>query len=190
VVRETSESNVSVVLNVDGTGRSDIETGIGFLNHMLDAFARHGRFDLTVRATGDLHIDSHHTTEDIGLTLGQALNRALGDRKGIRRFGDATVPLDEALSFVVVDLGGRPFSNIDLPFKGETIGTLASEMIPHFLQSFAQEGRFNLHVRLLAGDNDHHRAESTFKALARAMDDATQRDPRISDQVPSTKGVL
>jgi imidazoleglycerol-phosphate dehydratase len=190
VHRQTRESSVEVLLNLDGSGRSDIATGIGFLDHMLDSLTRHARFDLTLKAEGDLHVDQHHTAEDVGITLGQALNQALAERKGIRRFGDATVPLDEALSHVAIDLGGRPFASIDLPFRGSTIGGLSSEMIPHLLQSFAIDGRFALHVRLLAGENDHHRAEATFKALARALDDATRPDPRLGNEVPSTKGVI
>lgn len=190
ITRETRESRVEVVLNLDGTGRGDIVTGIGFLDHMLDSLARHARFDLTVRAEGDLHVDQHHTAEDVGISLGQALDKALGERRGIRRFGDASVPLDEALAHVAVDLGGRGWASIDLPFRGPSIGGLSTEMIPHLLHSFAMDGRFSLHVRLLAGDNDHHRAEATFKALARALDDATRPDARVSDQVPSTKGVI
>jgi imidazoleglycerol-phosphate dehydratase len=190
VRRETRETRVEVALNIDGSGRGDIVTGIGFLDHMLDSLARHARFDLTVRAEGDLHIDQHHTAEDVGITLGQAFDRALGQRRGIRRFGDAVVPLDEALAQVAVDLGGRGWASIDLPFHGTQIGGLSSDMIPHLLQSFASEGRFSLHVRLLAGENDHHRAEASFKALARALDDATRPDPRLLGEVPSTKGVI
>ncbi|MCC6175393.1 MAG: imidazoleglycerol-phosphate dehydratase HisB [Chloroflexi bacterium] len=188
--RETRETTIELRLNVDGTGRADVSTGIGFLDHMLDSLARHARFDLDLRAQGDLHIDAHHTAEDVAIVLGQALDRALGDKRGLRRFADATVPLDEALVQVAVDLSGRGFAAVDLPFRGETIGTLPSEMIPHFLRSFAIEGRLTLHVRLLAGENDHHRAEATFKALARALDFATSHDPRIANQVPSTKGAL
>jgi imidazoleglycerol-phosphate dehydratase len=190
VRRETRESQVEVILNLDGSGHADISTGIGFLDHMLDSLARHARFDLTVKAEGDLHVDQHHTAEDVGITLGQTLDQALGERRGIRRFGDAVVPLDEALAQVAIDLGGRPWASIDLPFRGTQIGGLSSEMIPHLLHSFAVDGRFALHVRLLAGENDHHRAEATFKALARALDDATRLDPRLGDQVPSTKGVI
>jgi imidazoleglycerol-phosphate dehydratase len=190
VRRQTRESQVEVLLNVDGSGRADIATGIGFLDHMLDSLARHARFDLTLKAEGDLHVDQHHTAEDVGISLGQALDQALAERRGIRRFGDATVPLDEALAQVAIDLGGRPWASIDLPFRGASIGGLSSEMIPHLLQSFAFDGRFALHVRLLAGENDHHRAEATFKALARALDDATRPDPRLGDEVPSTKGVI
>jgi imidazoleglycerol-phosphate dehydratase len=190
VRRDTRESRVEVLLNLDGSGQASISTGIGFLDHMLDSFARHSRFDLTISAEGDLHVDQHHTTEDVGITLGQTLHQALGERRGIRRFGDAVVPLDEALAQVAIDLGGRPWASIDLPFRGTQIGGLSTELIPHLLQSFAVDGHFALHVRLLAGENDHHRAEATFKALARAMDDATRPDPRLGDQVPSTKGVI
>jgi imidazoleglycerol-phosphate dehydratase len=188
--RETRESRVEVALNLDGSGHADIATGIGFLDHMLESLARHARFDLTVRAEGDLHVDQHHTTEDVGISLGQALDKALGERRGIRRFGDAVVPLDEALSQVAVDLGGRGWASIDLPFRGSAIGGLSAEMIPHLLWSFAMDGRFTLHARLLAGSNDHHCAEATFKALARALDDATRPDPRLGGEVPSTKGVI
>ncbi|MCC7370024.1 MAG: imidazoleglycerol-phosphate dehydratase HisB [Chloroflexi bacterium] len=188
--RETKETTIDLSLDLDGTGQADISTGIGFLDHMLDALARHSRIDLTVRASGDLHIDAHHTAEDIAIVLGQALDRALGDKKGLRRFADAICPLDEALSQVVLDLSGRGFAAIDLPFRGERVGQLPTEMIPHFLYSFAIEGRLTLHVRLLAGENDHHRAEATFKALARCLDIATRIDPRIASQVPSTKGAL
>ncbi len=188
--RETKETSILVRVDVDGTGVADVATGIGFLDHMLDSLARHARFDLTVKATGDLHIDAHHTAEDVAIVLGQALDRALGDKKGLRRFADATVPLDEALCQVVVDLSGRGFAQVDLPFRGEMVGQLPTEMIPHFLRSFAIEARLPLHVRLLAGENDHHRAEATFKALARCLELATRRDPRIADVVPSTKGSL
>ena len=190
VQRATRETRVEVLLNLDGAGRGDVSTGIGFLDHMLDSLARHARFDLTVRAEGDLHVDQHHTAEDVGIGLGQALDQALGERRAIRRFGDAVVPLDEALAQVAVDLGGRGWASIDLPFRASMIGGLSTEMIPHLLQSFATDGRFSLHVRLLAGDNDHHRAEATFKALARALDDATRPDARLGLEVPSTKGVI
>jgi len=190
VLRETRESRVEVDLNLDGSGRAEISTGIGFLDHMLDSLTRHARFDLTLTASGDLHVDQHHTAEDVGISLGQALNQALGERRGIRRFGDATVPLDEALVQVAVDLGGRPWASIDLPFHGASVGGLPTELIPHVLQSLAVEARMSLHVRLLAGENDHHRAEATFKALARALDDATRLDPRLAGEVPSTKGVI
>ena len=188
--RETRETTIDLDLDVDGDGRADVSTGVGFLDHMLDSLARHARFDLTLKAGGDLHVDAHHTVEDVAIVLGQAIDRALADRRGLRRFADATVPLDEALAQVVVDLSGRGFAAVDLPFAGEMIGALPTEMVPHFLRSFAVEGRLTLHARLLAGENDHHRAEATFKALARALEVATRRDPRIADQVPSTKGTL
>lgn len=190
VRRETRESRVEVLLTIDGTGQGDISTGIGFLDHMLDSLARHARFDLTLRAEGDLHVDQHHTSEDVGISLGQALDQALGERRGIRRFGNAIVPLDEALALVAVDLGGRGWASIDLPFRSAQLGGLSTEMIPHLLTSFATEARLSLHAKLLVGENDHHKAEATFKALARALDDATRLDPRLQGQVPSTKGVI
>jgi imidazoleglycerol-phosphate dehydratase len=188
--RQTRETTIELRLDLDGTGRAEVATGIGFLDHMLDSFARHARFDLVARATGDLHIDAHHTAEDVAIVLGQAFAEAAGDKRGLRRFADATVPLDEALVQVAVDLSGRGFAAVDLPFRGEMIGALPTEMVSHFLRSFATEARLTLHVRLLAGENDHHRAEATFKALARALELATRHDPRIADQVPSTKGSL
>ena len=188
--RETRETTIDLSLDLDGSGRSEVATGVGFLDHLLDSLARHARFDLTVRAAGDLHVDAHHTVEDVAIVLGQVLDRALGDKRGLRRFADATVPLDEALVQVAVDLSGRGFAAIDLPFGGEMIGAMPTEMVPHFLRSFATEARLTLHVRLLAGENDHHRAEAAFKALARALEVATRPDPRIADQVPSTKGSL
>jgi imidazoleglycerol-phosphate dehydratase len=190
VRRATRETRVEAALNLDGSGRADVSTGIGFLDHMLDSLTRHARFDLTLRAEGDLHIDQHHTVEDVGIALGQALNEALGERRAIRRFGHAIVPLDEALALVSVDLGGRGWASVDLPLRGPTVGNLTSEMLPHLLASFAAEGRLSLHVRLLAGENDHHKAEAAFKALARALDDATRPDPRLGSEVPSTKGVI
>jgi imidazoleglycerol-phosphate dehydratase len=188
--RSTRETSIELRLDIDGTGQAEISSGIGFLDHMLDSLARHARFDLMLRATGDLHVDAHHTAEDIAIVLGQALDRAVGDKRGIRRFADATVPLDEALVHVAVDLSGRGFASVDLPFAGEMIGTLPTEMVAHFLRSFAVEGRLTLHARLLAGENDHHRAEACFKALGRALEQATRIDPRLGGAVPSTKGSL
>lgn len=188
--RETSESCVHVTINLDGTGQTEINTGIGFYDHMLDAFARHGRFDLRVQATGDLQIDPHHTIEDVAITLGRAFADAVGEAKGIVRMGEATVPLDESLVQVVVDISGRPFASVDLPFAGEMIGAMPTEMVRHALRSFAIEARITLHVRLLAGENDHHRAEACFKALGRALDTATRADPRIAGVSPSTKGMI
>ena len=188
--RETKETQVSARFAIDGTGVARISTGIGFLDHLLDALARHGRFDIDVEATGDLHVDAHHTAEDVAIVLGRAFAKAVGDAAGIVRMGEATVPLDEALVQAVVDISGRPFAAVDLPFAGEMIGRLPTEMVRHVLRSFATEARITLHVRLLAGENDHHRAEAAFKALARALDAATRPDPRIAGVVPSTKGVL
>lgn len=188
--RETTETQVTVTWELDGAGHAEVQTGIGFLDHMLTHVARHGRFDLRVRATGDLHIDAHHTAEDVGLTMGQALTRALGERRGIRRMGHAIVPMDEALALVAVDLSGRPYTACDLPLRGEWLGTLPTEMVEHVLLSLATEGRFNLHARFLSGTNDHHKVEALFKALARALDEATALDPRLGTTIPSTKGSL
>jgi imidazoleglycerol-phosphate dehydratase len=188
--RVTRETQIRASIDLDGTGAARVSTGVGFFDHMLTAFARHGRFDVEVDATGDLHIDAHHTVEDVGITLGRAFLKALGDGAGIVRMGEATVPLDEALAQVVIDISGRPFAAVDLPLAGERIGEMPSEMVPHFLRSFATEARITLHVRLLAGENDHHRAEACCKALGRALDAATRLDPRIAGIVPSTKGVL
>src|SRR5262249_18356635 len=190
VMRDTAETQIGVTLNVDGTGRAEVMTGIGFYDHMLTAFARHGRFDLTVHAKGDLHIDAHHTMEDVAIAVGQAFDQALGDRAGIVRMADATVPLDEALIQAVVDVSGRPFSAVSLDFVGVMIGEAPAEMVQHVLGSFAQGARVTLHVRQLAGANDHHIAEAVMKALGRAMDMATTLDPRIAGIVPSTKETL
>ena len=190
VARITSETNISVVLTVDGTGVADIQTGIGFYDHMWTAFAKHGRFDLTVRASGDLHIDAHHTMEDVALAVGQAFDEALGDRAGIVRMGDALVPLDEALVQCAVDISGRPFAATSFDWVGTMIGEAPSQMVAHVLQSFATAAKIALHVRQLAGANDHHVAEAVMKALGRALDQATARDHRITGQVPSTKDTL
>jgi imidazoleglycerol-phosphate dehydratase len=189
VSRTTKETSIELSLNVDGTGRYDIQTGVPFLNHMLELFTRHGFFDLTIRASGDIEVDDHHTVEDVGLTLGQAFRKALGGKEGIRRFGEATVPLDEALISVVVDLSGRPFFAYDLKTKQHRIGRFDVELIHDFLLAFVNENGMNLHVRMLAGRNPHHIVEATFKAMARALDLATQRDPRVAG-VLSTKGTL
>ena len=190
VDRETAETKVHVALDVDGTGRAEVHTGIGFIDHMLTAFARHGRFDLDVRCAGDLHVDAHHTMEDTALALGAAFDRALGDRTGISRMGDALVPLDEALVQAVIDVSGRPFAVTSFDWVGERIGEAPTEMVAHVLQSFAQGARVTLHVRQLAGANDHHIAEAAMKALGRALDGATRLDERIAGQVPSTKETL
>jgi imidazoleglycerol-phosphate dehydratase len=188
IERRTNETRVIVELDLTGEGQAQVSTGIGFLDHLLTALARHARFDLVVRCDGDLVVDDHHTVEDVALSLGNALDGALGDRAGINRFGDATVPLDEALSRVAIDLSGRPFADVNLGLRRETIGTLATENIAHFLRSLALSARMALHVDVLKGDNDHHRAESAFKALALALKHAVS--PSGFTDVPSTKGVL
>ena len=190
VRRETRETTVSVELALDGSGRYEVATGIGMLDHMLEQLARHGLFDITVEASGDIERDPHHLVEDVGLVLGQALNEALGERRGISRFGHAIVPLDEALALVAVDLSGRGHASIQFSFEREMVGQLPTENIHHFLAAFASEGRLNLHVRELAGENDHHRVEAVFKALARALRQAVTIDPRLAGEVPSTKETL
>ena len=175
IERETSETRIAVRWDLDGAGRYEVETGIGFLDHMLAALARHGRFDLRVKATGDLHIDEHHTVEDVGIVLGQALNKALGERKGIRRFGDARVPMDDALAEVALDLSGRGLGVLDVTCLAETVGGISAQMFPHFFRSLAADGRMTLHASIIRGENDHHRVEALFKAFARALDDACRR---------------
>jgi imidazoleglycerol-phosphate dehydratase len=188
--RDTRETRVQAEWVLDGVGRADVQTGVGYLDHMLDSLARHGLFDLHVRAEGDLHVDAHHTVEDVAIALGRALDNALGDRRGVRRMGDAAVPLDEALALAAVDLSGRGLAMLDLPLRGPTLGQLPTELVPHFFQSLAAEARITLHLHLLRGENDHHKVEAAFKALAKALDWATSIDPRVSGEVPSTKGVL
>ena len=188
--RQTQETNVAVTINLDGTGMADIATGIGMFDHMLTQLCTHGLFDLDVRASGDLEVDSHHTVEDVAICLGRALDAALGDKAGITRMGWAIVPLDEALALVAVDLSGRGAATVDVPLTGYKLGTLQTEMIGHFLDTFAVQGHFTLHVRLLDGANDHHKAEAVFKALARALSQAVQPDPRRQHSVPSSKGSL
>jgi imidazoleglycerol-phosphate dehydratase len=190
VRRETGETRIEITLNLDGIGRAQVETGVGFLDHMLTALARHARFDLTLQARGDLHVDEHHTVEDVGITLGQALGKALGDRAGIVRMGDATVPMDEALATVAVDIGGRGYCILEAHFDTPRIGSMSTALIPHFFEALAMEARMNLHARLLAGRNDHHRAEALFKALARALHQATRIDPALGGALPSTKDFI
>jgi imidazoleglycerol-phosphate dehydratase len=189
VARKTKETDVTLRLGVDGRGASTVDTGVAFLDHMLELLARHGLFDLEVRALGDLHVDYHHTVEDVGLVLGLALRESLGDKAGIRRFGEATVPLDEALVQTVVDLSGRPFLAYDVALKQQKIGAFDVELIHDFLLALVNQAGMNLHVRMLAGRNPHHVIEAVFKGLARALDAATQRDARVAG-VPSTKGTL
>ena len=187
--RVTKETDVAIKLVVDGTGQADIDTGIGFYDHMLHHVAHHGLFDLTVKATGDLHIDEHHTVEDVAIVLGQAFDQALGDRKGIVRMADAWVTMDEALAQVIVDLSGRAYAVFSGEFSPTRIGGMGTTLIPHVFESLAAHARMNLHARILYGRDDHHKAEALFKALGRALDAATQIDPRRSG-VPSTKGII
>ena len=186
--RETAETAIEVSLDVDGEGTADVETGLGFLDHMLTSFAKHGLFDLDVRADGDAHIDDHHTVEDVAITLGRALDEALGDRAGIVRFADRRVPLDEAVASVVVDVSGRPLFEFDGRFSQESVGDLTSVMASHFMRSLAVNAGLTLHCEV-RGENAHHEIEALFKAVARALDDATRVDERRSD-TPSTKGSL
>jgi imidazoleglycerol-phosphate dehydratase len=189
VERKTRETHVRVRLDLDGQGRSEIATGIGFLDHMLTAFATHGRFDLDVSAQGDLHVDAHHTVEDVGIVMGQALAQALGDKAGITRFGHAYVPLDEALSRCVIDLSGRPYLHYGVSFKAQRLGTMPTELFEDFFWALADHGRLNIHLDTLRGRNAHHIAETLFKSTARALSMAVALDPRVTD-VPSTKGSL
>lgn len=188
--RKTSETQVDVTWLVDGSGEAQVDTGIGFLDHMLAQLAKHGMFDLRVTARGDLQVDRHHTTEDVAIALGRALNDALGDRAGLSRMGDALVPLDEALARVAVDLSGRGYAVVNAGLTESGIPAFAEGMLEHFLASFAQNGGLALHADVLRGDNDHHRVEALFKALARALEQACRLDPRRAGTVPSTKGVL
>jgi imidazoleglycerol-phosphate dehydratase len=188
--RETKETKVRVEVDLDGSGRSDISTGVGMLDHLLDQLARHSLIDITISAEGDLEVDPHHTAEDVAICLGRALGRALGERKGIVRFGHAVIPLDEALAIVAVDVSGRGFASTELSWTGERVGELPTELVGHLLWSLATEGRLTLHARTLAGASDHHKAEAVFKALARALGEAVRRDPRLGGEVPSTKGRL
>jgi imidazoleglycerol-phosphate dehydratase len=190
VQRETKETSVAVELNLDGTGRADNQSGIHFLDHMLDQIASHGLFDVHVRAKGDTWIDDHHTNEDLALAFGKALADALGDRKGIHRFGNFSAPLDEALVHVVLDLSGRPHLSYDLVFPTERIGTYETQLVEHFFQSLVNTSGMTLHIRQLAGKNSHHIVEATFKAFARALRQATEPDPRRAGTIPSSKGVL
>ena len=190
ISRKTSETDITLSLNLDGSGQANIATGVGFLDHMLRHIAVHGLFDLDVKASGDLEIDPHHTVEDVGIVLGQAFDQALDDRKGIVRMGSATVPMDEALAFVAVDLSGRPYAVIQAEWHTPAIGSLPTALLPHFLESFAFNAKINLHARIEYGRDDHHQAEALFKALGRALDAATRIDERRMSIVPSTKGTL
>lgn len=190
VTRNTAETEITVKLNLDGTGQAKLSTGIGFFDHMLDQIARHGLIDLDIHAKGDLHIDGHHTVEDVGITLGQAVAQAVGDKKGLRRYGYAYVPLDEALSRVVIDFSGRPGLDMNVPFKSGMIGTFDSQLAYEFFQGFANHAFVTLHIDNLKGENAHHQAETVFKAFARALRMALEIDPRAAGVIPSTKGSL
>jgi len=189
VERKTRETDIRLVLDLDGSGRAKVSTGIGFFDHMLTALAKHGHFDLDVRCQGDLHVDAHHSVEDVGIALGQALRQALGDKRGIVRFGHAYVPLDEALSRCVIDLSGRPWLHFGVEFKARQIGTMPTELFEDFFWALADHGRLNIHLDAIRGRNGHHIAETLFKATARALSMAVALDPRVKD-VPSTKGSL
>ena len=190
VTRNTAETQITARINLDGTGVSRLATGIGFFDHMLDQIARHGLIDLDIQAAGDLHIDGHHTVEDVGITLGQAVALAVGDKKGLRRYGHAYVPLDEALSRVVVDFSGRPGIEMHVPFKSGMVGAFDTQLTFEFFQGFVNHAFVSLHIDNLRGENAHHQAETVFKAFGRALRAALQIDPRAADQIASTKGSL
>ncbi len=190
VSRNTAETQITVKINLDGTGKSKLSTGIGFFDHMLDQIARHGLIDLDIQAQGDLHIDGHHTVEDVGITLGQAVAKAVGDKKGIRRYGHAYVPLDEALSRVVIDFSGRPGLDMHVPFKSGMIGAFDTQLTYEFFQGFVNHAFITLHIDNLKGENAHHQAETVFKAFGRALRAALEIDPRSVGTIPSTKGSL
>lgn len=189
VIRKTKETDISVKLNIDGTGKADIETGIGFFDHMLEAFAKHGLFDLEVKVKGDLNVDGHHTVEDTGIVLGQALLQATGDKKGIRRYGSEILPMDESLVLAAVDLCGRPYFVMDAAFTSPMVGDFDTQLVNEFFYAVSYSAMMNIHLRVLTGSNDHHKIEAMFKAFAKAVDTATMVDPRITD-VLSTKGAL
>jgi imidazoleglycerol-phosphate dehydratase len=190
VRRDTAETQIAVRINLDGSGTSNLSTGIGFFDHMLDQIARHGLIDLDIQAKGDLHIDGHHTVEDVGITLGQAFAKAVGDKRGLRRYGHAYVPLDEALSRVVIDFSGRPGLHMRVPFKSGMVGAFDTQLAFEFFQGFVNHAGVTLHIDNLHGENAHHQAETVFKAFARALRMALERDPRMGDTIPSTKGSL
>ena len=190
VTRHTAETQIRVAIRLDGSGASKLATGIGFFDHMLDQIARHGLIDLDITAVGDLHIDGHHTVEDVGITLGQAMAKAVGDKKGLRRYGHAYVPLDEALSRVVIDFSGRPGLHMRVDFKSGMIGSLDSQLVYEFFQGFSNHAGVTLHIDNLHGDNAHHQCETIFKAFARALRMALEIDPRAANVIPSTKGSL
>ncbi len=189
ITRKTGETNITVKINLDGTGKSEIDTGIGFFDHMLDAFARHGLFDLTVKVTGDLNVDGHHSVEDTGIVLGQAIAKALGDKKGIKRYGSMILPMDETLVMSAIDLCGRPYFVMDADFTAPMVGEFDTQLVREFFYAVSYGAMINLHLRVITGINDHHKIEAMFKAFSKALDEATSYDPRITD-VLSTKGAL
>ena len=189
VGRKTGETDITVAINIDGTGKSNIDTGIGFFDHMLDAFARHGLFDLTVKVKGDLNVDGHHTVEDTGIVLGQAIAQAIGDKKGIKRYGHMILPMDETLALAAVDLCGRPYFVMDASFNAPLVGEFDTQLVHEFFYAVSYSAAMNLHLRVITGFNEHHKIEAMFKAFAKALDMATSYDERISD-VLSTKGML
>ncbi|MDO9524530.1 MAG: imidazoleglycerol-phosphate dehydratase HisB [Gemmobacter sp.] len=190
ITRKTAETDITVTVGLDGTGRYDNATGVGFFDHMLDQLARHSLIDMTINASGDLHIDDHHTVEDVGIALGQALIKALGDKRGIRRYGSCILPMDDARVTAALDLSGRPYLVWDLNFPTQKIGTFDTELVREFFQALSSHGGITLHVTQGAGFNSHHIAEAAFKAVARALRDAVETDPRKADDIPSTKGTL
>jgi len=190
IARRTAETDIRVAIDLDGTGRAEVATGIGFLDHMLTALARHSMLDMEVAAKGDLHIDFHHTAEDVGIVLGQALRQALGDKRGIRRYGSALLPMDEALAECALDISGRPFLAWSVPFARDKVGEMDTELFEEFFRAFAFNAGITLHMTLKAGTNAHHVSEACFKAAARALREAVEPDPRAGDAIPSTKGVL
>lgn len=190
IERNTTETKIAISLNIDGIGKRKIDTPIGFLNHMLDLFAKHGLFDLTIKATGDTYIDEHHTVEDIGIVLGEAFAKALGDKKGIKRYGFFILPMDETLATVAIDFAGRYSFQFNCPFAREKVGDLSTELVQHFWDAFAQNAKINLHIKVENGNNEHHKIEGIFKAVARAIRMACEIDSRAKNDLPSTKGRL
>lgn len=189
IKRKTNETDISLSLNIDGSGKSDIQTGVGFFDHMLNLFTRHGLFDLSIKAMGDLHVDSHHTVEDVGIVLGQAIKEALADKKSIKRYGSSYLPMDESLALVVIDLGGRPYIVFDAKFGSDMVGTMDTQLVEEFFRAVAFNAGINLHIKVFYGSNDHHIIEAIFKAFGRALDEATCIDERIQG-VMSTKGTI
>ncbi|MDY5112990.1 MAG: imidazoleglycerol-phosphate dehydratase HisB [Bilifractor sp.] len=189
VKRNTKETQITVTINLDGTGKTDLDTGVGFFNHMLDGFARHGLFDLTIHVKGDLNVDDHHTIEDTGIVLGTAIRQACGEKKGIRRFGSCILPMDETLVLTAIDLSGRPYFVYDADFTTDRMGDMSTQMVREFFYAISYSAEMNLHMKVMYGENDHHKAEALFKSFAKSLDQATSPDSRITD-VLSTKGCL